>query len=137
MNLSIQNINKISNYAIVRKPKTTFKGYYLKPEAFTAESEIVEKIKTMPDNIFKEKTEFLKFCKSIDITPKISRAITKKLAEVRQTQKGVDDNVVTSLVESSKRIIQGYTWLLINGKELLKDEITGIMPDSKLPHDMK
>ena len=84
MNLSIQHINKNTNYTIIRASKMTFREYHLKPEAFMAEREIVEKIRTMPDNIFKEQDEFLKFCKSINITPKISRAITKKLAEVWQ-----------------------------------------------------
>ena len=84
MNLSIQNINQNTNYTMIRTPKMTFKGYYLKPDAFKAESEIIGKIRTMPDNIFKEKDEFLKFCKSIDITPKISRIIKKRLVEVRQ-----------------------------------------------------
>ena len=92
MSLSIQTINKNTNYAMIRTPKITFKGYHLKPDAFRAEGEIVEKIKTMPDSIKKKKDEFLKFCKSIDITPKISRAITKKLAEVRQVKRGFDDN---------------------------------------------
>ena len=86
MNLSVQNISKNTNYTMIRTSKITFKGYHLKPEAFTAEREIVEKIRTMPDNTFKEQAEFLKFCKSIDITPKISIAITKKLAEVWQTK---------------------------------------------------
>ena len=140
MHLIIQNINKNTNYAMIRAPKMTFKGYHLKPEAFRAEGVIIEKIRTMPDNVFKEKNEFLKFCKSIDITPKISHAITKKLVEVRQVKKGFDDNVVTSLTESSKRIIQGYKWLLNDGKKLLKDEIAEIkeiMSDSKLPQDIK
>jgi len=77
MNLSIQNITKNTNYAMIRTSKVTFKGYYLTPDAFRAEGAIIEKIKTMPDSVFKEKNEFLKFCKSIDITPKISHAITK------------------------------------------------------------
>ena len=140
MNLFIQNINKNTNYAMMRTPKMTFNGYHLKPDAFTAEHEIVEKIRTMPDNIFKERAEFLKFCKSIDITPKISRVITKRLVEVRQTKEKFDDNVVTYLIESSKRVIQGYKWLLNNGKELLKEEIAEIkeiISDSKLPQDIK
>ena len=86
MNLSIQNINKNTNYTMIRTQKITFRGYYLKPEAFAAEHEIVEKIKTMPDNIFKEQAEFLKFCKSIDITPKICSAIKKRLTEVWQAK---------------------------------------------------
>ena len=53
-----------------------------------AEREVVEKIKTMPDNIFKEQAEFLKFCKSIDITPKISSVIRNRLAEVWQAKVG-------------------------------------------------
>ena len=88
MNISIQNINKNTNYNMIRTPKMNFRGYHLKPDAFMAEREIAEKIRTMPDNIFKENAEFLKFCKSIDITPKISRAITKKLAEVWQANAG-------------------------------------------------
>ena len=84
MILSIQHMNKNTNYTKIRTPKTTFRGYYLKPEAFMAEREVVEKIITMPDYIFKEQTEFLKFCKSIDNTPKISRAIKNRLAEVWQ-----------------------------------------------------
>ncbi len=71
---------------MIRTSKMTFKGYHLKPEAFSAEREIVEKIRTMPDNIFKEQAEFLKFCKSINITPKISSAIKHRLAEVWQTK---------------------------------------------------
>ena len=125
---------------MIRTSKVTFKGYYLTPDAFRAEGAIIEKIKTMPYSVFKEKNEFLKFCKSIDITPKISHAITKKLVEVRQVKKGFDDNVVTSLTESSKRIIQGYKSLLNDGKKLLKYEIAEIkeiMSDSKLPQDIK
>ena len=52
----------------------------------------------------------------------------------------VDNNVVTGLAETSKRIIQGYKWLLNDGKKLIKDEIAEIkeiMSDSKLPHDIK
>ena len=86
MNLSIQHINKNTNYKMIRTPKMTFRGYHLKPEAFMAEREIVEKIKTMPDNIFKEQAEFLKFCKSIDITPKISSVIKNRLVEVWQVK---------------------------------------------------
>ena len=140
MNLSIQDINKNNNYTIIKMPKMAFKGNYLKPEAFAAENEIIEKIRTMPDNIFKEQVEFLKFCKSIDITPKISRVITKRLAEVRQVKEGLDDNVTKSLIGSSNRIIQGYKWLLNNGKKLLKeeiDEIKEIISDSKIPQGIK
>ena len=140
MHLTIQNINKNTNYAIIKAPMVPFKGYYLTPDAFRAEGAIIEKIKTMPDSVFKEKNEFLKFCKSIDITPKISVALKKRLAEVRQVEREFDDNVVTGLAESSKRIIQGYKWLLNNGKKLLKDEIAEIkeiMSDSKLPQDIK
>ena len=86
MNLSIQNTINNTNYSMIRTPKMTFKCYHLKPEAFIAEGKIVEKIKAMPDNIFKEQAEFLKFCKSIDITPKISRAIKNRLAEVWQAK---------------------------------------------------
>ena len=86
MSLSIQNTNKVTNYTMIRTPKKTFKGRHLKSDAFAAEHEIVEKIKAMSDNIFKEQAEFLKFCKSIDITPKISRAIKNRLTEVWQVK---------------------------------------------------
>ena len=87
MNLSVQNniMNKNTNYTLLQK--RSFKGKYLTPEAFAVESEIINKIKTLPNNIFLDYSEFLKFCKSIDITPKISRAITKRLAEVRHVNK--------------------------------------------------
>ncbi len=86
MYLSIQSnmVNKNTNYTL--KSKVSFKGKFLTPEAFAAENKIIEKIKTLPNNIFLDSAEFTKFCKSIDITPKINGAITKKLIEVRQTK---------------------------------------------------
>lgn len=84
MNLSIKHniMNRNTNYILIQK--TPFKGKIITPEAFAAEPEIIRKIKTLPEKIFLESAEFLKFCKSINITPKISRAIKKRLAEVRQ-----------------------------------------------------
>lgn len=83
MNLSIHShIKSNTNYALMQK--TTFKGKPLKPSAFAAEPEIVEKIKTLPNNVFMDSVAYLKFCKSIDITPKISQAIKKRLTEVWQ-----------------------------------------------------
>lgn len=69
--------NNNNNYARKKMSKTTFKGRILTADAFAAEQGIIEKIKTMPSNIFKEQTEFKKFCKNISITPRISVAITK------------------------------------------------------------
>ena len=84
MNLSIHShIKSNTNYALMQK--TTFKGKLLKPSAFTAEPEIIERIKTLPQNVFLDSVTFLKFCKSIDITPKISQAIKRRLTEVWQT----------------------------------------------------
>ena len=86
MNLSIHShIKSNTNYALMQK--TTFKGKLLKPSAFAAEPEVIARIKKLPNNVFMDSIAFTKFCKSIDITPKISRAITKRLAEVRQTVK--------------------------------------------------
>ena len=84
MNLSIHNhILSNTNYALIKK--ITFKEKILSQNAFTAEPEIVERIKTLPQNVFMDSVTFLKFCKSVDITPKISRAIKNRLAEVWQT----------------------------------------------------
>ena len=85
MNLLIQNqvINRNANCILIQK--NSFKGKFLTKKAFAAEDEIVKKINTLPQNIFLECVEFLKFCKSIDITPKISRALKKRLIEARQT----------------------------------------------------
>ena len=93
----------------------------------------------MPENIFKEKAEFLRFCKSINITPNISRAIKKRLTESRQP-KTDSDKTLQSLIKSSERIIEGYKWLLNDGRKLLTNEIAQvkeIMSDSKLPQDIR
>jgi len=83
MNLSVQKyIMNNTRYTPIQN--TTFKGKFLTQKAFAAESEIVEKIKTLPNKVFLEYSEFTKFCKSIDITPKINRAIKNRLLEVRQ-----------------------------------------------------
>lgn len=135
MKLSVQNhtMNN-TNYALIHK--TAFSGKTLTPKAFAAETEIIEKIKSLPRNVFEEKTEFLKFYKSIDVTPKISRAMTKRLAEVRQANAGS----TKSLIDTSKRVVEGYKWLLNNCRQLSKDEIaevTKISFDSNLPIDIR
>lgn len=84
MNLSVQNhIINSTRYASIQK--TSFKGKFITQKAFDAEPEVIERIKTLPKNVFLECSEFVKFCKSIDITPRISTALTKRLAEVWQT----------------------------------------------------
>ena len=84
MNLSIQShiVNKNVNY--ISMQKNSFKGKFLTPEAFAAEEEVIKRINALPKNIFLECAEFVKFCKSIDITPRISGALKKRLAEARQ-----------------------------------------------------
>ena len=84
MNLSIQRCRVMNTNPNILTQKPSFKGRFLTPEAFAAEEEIIKKINTLPQNIFLECAEFVKFCKSIDITPKISGAIRKRLVEVRQ-----------------------------------------------------
>lgn len=84
MNLSIQN-NKISNNRS-QMQRITFKARMLTPSAFAKEPEIVERIKILPQNVFMDSAAFLKFCKSIDVTPKISREIKKRLVEIWQAK---------------------------------------------------
>ncbi|MEE3349811.1 MAG: hypothetical protein VZR09_07205 [Candidatus Gastranaerophilaceae bacterium] len=87
MNLSVQNhIMNNTNYTSIQK--TSFKGKFLTPKAFAAEAEVIERINTLPKNVFLECSKFTKFCKSIDITPKINRALKNRLVEVRQTKVG-------------------------------------------------
>lgn len=140
MNLSIQNhhmMNKNTTYRFIQK--TAFKGKYLTSDAFSREFEIIEKIKSLPNNVFEEKSEFVKFCKSISITPNIYGAIKKRLSEVRQVKLG-SDNAIKCFIESRKRIIEGYKWILNNSRALLKNEIaevTEISLDTKLPQDIR
>lgn len=139
MKLSVQShiMKNNANYTLIQK--TNFKGGKLTSKAFAAEAEILENIKTLPKNVFLEQEEFLKFCKTIDITPKISSAIKKRLAEVRQVMV-CSSNIQKSFIESSKRIIEGYEWLLNNGRQLLSDEIaevTKIAFDVKLSPDIR
>ena len=85
MNLSVQNhIMNNTHYNLIQR--TAFKGKYLTAKAFAKEPEVLEKIKTLPQNVFKEQAKFTKFCNSIDITPRITGAINKRLAEVWQTR---------------------------------------------------
>ena len=87
MNLSVQN-HIMNNTGYNSIQKTSFTGKFLTPKAFAAEAEVIERINTLPKNVFLECSEFVKFCKSIDITPKINRAIKNRLTEVRQTNLG-------------------------------------------------
>lgn len=135
MNLSIQNhiMNKNTNYTLIQG--TTFKAKTLTRKAFAAEPEVIEKIKTLPNDVFIDLAKFLKFCKSIDITPRITGAINRRLAEVRQA-KADSDNVIKSLIESSRNVIEGYRWLLNNKRQLSEKEIaevTDISLDTRLP----
>ena len=138
MNLSVQNYIMNNTHCNLIQ-KTAFKGKYLTSKAFAKEPEVLEKIKTLPKNVFIEQAEFLKFCKSIDITPKISGAITKRLAEVRQA-KTAPDSAIKSFIESSRRVIEGYKWLSNNARQLSKDEIavvSKISLDAQLPQDIR
>ena len=85
MNLSIQS-HMMSNNNRVLTQRTTFKEKFLTPSAFAAEPEVIARIKKLPNNVFMDSIAFTKFCKSIDITPKISQAITKRLSEVWQAK---------------------------------------------------
>lgn len=145
MNLSVQNyvINKNTNYTVVHLPKTGFKGKFLTSKAFASERKVIEKIKTMPNNIFEKWAELLKFCKNIDIIPKISGVKNKRLATVHNKNKqetAASDNALVSLIESSSRIIDGYKWLLNNSRKLFKEEIAEIkeiMSDPRLPVEIR
>ena len=145
MNLSVQNyvINKNTNYTVVQLPKTGFKGKFLTSKAFAAERKMIEKIKTMPNNIFEEWAEFLKFCKNIDIIPKISGVKNKRLTSVHNKNKqetAGSDKALISLIESSSRIIDGYKWLLNNSRKLFKEEIAEIkeiISDPRLPVEIR
>lgn len=138
MKLSVQNYKMSkTNHTLIQKP--ALKGKTLTPKAFAAETEIIEKIKSLPRYVFVERTEFLKFYKNIGITPKIYRAITKRFIEVRQTKVN-SDNPLKRFIESNKRIIEGYEWLLNNCRKLSKSEIaeiTEISFDTKLPQDIR
>ena len=84
MNLSIQHNVMTKNANYISIPKNSFKGTFLTKEAFAAESKIIEQINNLPKNVFLEFAEFVKFCKSIVITPKINGVLKKRLVEVRQ-----------------------------------------------------
>lgn len=85
MNLSIQSYAINNNSSSILMQKNSFKGKYLTPEAFAAEEEIIKKINKLPQNVFLECAKFVRFCHSIDITPRITGALRRRLVEVRQT----------------------------------------------------
>ena len=108
--------------------KINFKGNVI-PDTFVSEQEIINKIKTMPRKTLEEREAFIKYCKSIKITPQISAAINERLANIEKEAKIESVAYIEAIDKATnacKKLIEGYKKLLESSGQLFDDEIAQI-----------
>lgn len=119
--------------------KINFKSNMI-PDTFVSEQEIIKKIKTMPRETLEERQAFIKYCKSIKLTPQISAAINERLANLDKEAGAICKEVIDKVINPSKKLIEGYKELVESGVRLREKDILYIKKmtlESILPENIR